>query len=129
MSILLILNILNFLCDYLLLFIYFSENLETINKALTLLPINIYLSKAIKRNTKKWCKICPESTTKTLKQRDLRHSSVFIVNFEQISHLFPKFLLLILDIHLFAGLQFLLSKASSFSQSFKSHGKIPPVVV
>ena len=43
------------------------------------------------------CEICSKLTIKTTKQRQLRRSGVFIVNFEHISQLFPVFLLLTLN--------------------------------
>ena len=40
------------------------------------------------------CEICPKLTIKTPERRHYRLSGVFIVNFEQISHLVLVFLLL-----------------------------------
>ena len=39
------------------------------------------------RNNRTRCEICSELTIKTLKRRQYRRSPVFIVNFENISHL------------------------------------------
>ena len=47
---------------------------------------NIFLFKVNNRNTWKTCSICWKLTIKTPKQRQWRHSGVFIVNFEYISH-------------------------------------------
>ena len=58
-------------------------------------PTDIYLLKAINRNTRRRCEIFPKLTIKTLERR--RRSGVFIVNFEHISHLVLVFLLLILN--------------------------------
>ena len=54
-------------------------------------PANIYLLKIINKNTRKSCEIFSKLTIKAPEQR------VFIVNFENISHLFPVFLLLTLN--------------------------------
>ena len=50
------------------------------------------------RNTKRKCEICSKLTIKTPERRQWRRSGVFIVNFEQISHLVLVFLLLTLKI-------------------------------
>ena len=47
-------------------------------------PANTNLFNVNNRNTRKRCEICSKSTTRTVE----RHSSVFIVNFEHISHIF-----------------------------------------
>ena len=39
------------------------------------------------RNTRTRCEICSKLTIKTPERRHWRHSGVFIVNFEHISHL------------------------------------------
>ena len=59
-------------------------------------PTNIYLCKVNNRNSRTKCEICSKLTIKTPKQRQWRHSSVFIVNYEHISHLSPMFLLMTL---------------------------------
>ena len=56
-------------------------------------PANIYLLKVNRRNTRKRCEICSKLAIKTPKRCQWRRSSVFIVNFEHISHLFLVFLL------------------------------------
>ena len=43
------------------------------------------------------CEICPKFTIKIPERRRFRRSGIFIVNFEQISHLVLVFLLLILS--------------------------------
>ena len=48
-------------------------------------PANIYLSKVYNRIARKRCEICSKLT---IKVPERRHSGVFIVNFEHISHLF-----------------------------------------
>ena len=53
-------------------------------------PANIYLLKVIDRNARKRCEICSKLTAKTLERHQRRRSSVFTVNFEHISHLFPS---------------------------------------
>ena len=49
------------------------------------------------RNIRTRCEICSELTIKTLERRQWHRYGVFIVNFEHISHLFLKFLLLTLS--------------------------------
>ena len=56
-------------------------------------PINIYQFILNYSNTRKGCEICSKLIIKTLE----RHSTVFIVNLEHISHLVLVFLLLILS--------------------------------
>ena len=65
-----------------------SPTLLKVNANLT----NIYLLKVNNRKTGKRCEICSKLTIKTTKRRYLRRSDVFIVNFEQILHLFLVFL-------------------------------------
>ena len=55
--------------------------------------VGIYLLKVNNRNTRTWCEICSELTTKMPKRG---RPGVFIVNFEHISHLVLVFLLLTL---------------------------------
>ena len=57
----------------------------------------------VNRNTRARCEICSYLTLKTPEQRHWRHSGVFIVNFEHISHLVQVFLLLTLNMKLLAG--------------------------
>ena len=49
------------------------------------------------RNTRTTCEICSKLTIKTPERRHWRHSGVFIVNFEHISHLVLVLLLLTLN--------------------------------
>ena len=56
-------------------------------------PSKIYLLQFNARKTRKRCQICSNLVMKT----SWRHSGVFIVNFEHISHLFLKFLVLNLN--------------------------------
>ena len=49
------------------------------------------------RHTRRKCEICLKLTIKTPERRQWRRSSVFIVNFELISHLDLVFLLLTLN--------------------------------
>ena len=64
---------------------------------------NIYLFKVNYRNTIKGYEICPKLTIKTPKQSQWGPSSIFIVNFEHISHPFRVFLLTILNRQILAG--------------------------
>ena len=56
-------------------------------------PANIYLFKVNNRSSGKSCELCSKLIIKIPEQRQWRRSSVFIVNFEPISHLFLVFLL------------------------------------
>ena len=60
---------------------------------LTTYPVGIYMFKGNNRNTRTRGEIFSKLTMKIPE----RHSSVFIVNFEHISHLVLVFLLLILS--------------------------------
>ena len=60
-------------------------------------PANIYLFKVNNRNTRKRCEIFSKLTIKTPERRRWRRSGVFIINFENISHLFLELLLLTLN--------------------------------
>ena len=51
------------------------------------MQIDIFLFKVNIKNTRTMCEICSKLTIKTLKRRQLRRPSVFIVNFEQVSHI------------------------------------------
>ena len=53
-------------------------------------PVNIYLFQIKSRNARKKGGICSTLTIKTPERRYWRHSGVFIVNFEHISHLFSS---------------------------------------
>ena len=59
------------------------------------IPASIYLPKVNNRNTRTRCEICSQ-------RRQQRHSIVFIVNFEHISHLVLVLLLLTYE-HVIAG--------------------------
>ena len=58
---------------------------------------NIYLLKVNNINFRKRCEICSKLAIQTSERRHWRHSDVFSVNFEYISHLFLLFLLLTLN--------------------------------
>ena len=60
---------------------------------LLLFPTNIYLFKVSIGNLRKRCEICSKLTTKTPERHQWLRSGVFIVNSENISHLFLMFLL------------------------------------
>ena len=64
-------------------------------------PAGIYLLKVNNRNTKTRCEICSKLTIKTPERSHWRRSSVFIVNFEHISHL--ALVLLLLTLNVIAG--------------------------
>ena len=59
--------------------------------------VGIYLFKGNHRNTRTRCEICSKLTIKTAEWRHSRHSGVFIVNFQHISHFNLVFLLLTLN--------------------------------
>ena len=56
-------------------------------------PANICLCSVNNGNTKKRCEIRSKLKTKKLERRQWRHSGVFNINFEHISHLFLVFIL------------------------------------
>ena len=60
-------------------------------------PASVYLLKVNNRNTRTRCEICSKLTIKTPERRHWRRYSVFIVNFEHISHLVLVLLLLTLN--------------------------------
>ena len=60
-------------------------------------PDNIYLFKVNNRSTRKRCEICSKLTIEIPERRQWRLSGIFIVNFENISHLLLVFLLLTLN--------------------------------
>ena len=62
-----------------------------------LYPAGIYMLKFNNRNIRTRCEICSNLTIKTPERRQWRHSGVFVVNFEHISHLVLVFLLLTLS--------------------------------
>ena len=61
------------------------------------IPAGIYLFKINNRNTRTICEIYSMLTIKTPKRRQWRRSGLFIVNYEQNSHIFLVFPLLILN--------------------------------
>ena len=61
-------------------------------------PVGIYLLKVNHKNTRTRYKIYSKLTKKTPEPCHWRRSSVFIINFEHISHLVLVFLLLTLNI-------------------------------
>ena len=63
----------------------------------------IYLLKANNRTNRTRREICSNLTIKITERRHWRHSGVFIVNVEYISHLVLMFLLLTLNMQLPAG--------------------------
>ena len=65
---------------------------------------SIYLPKVNNRNTWTLCEICSKLTIKTPERHHSPHSGIFIVNFEQISHIILMFLLLTLSKWMLAGL-------------------------
>ena len=67
----------------------------------------ICLLKVNNRNTRARCKICSKLTIKTHERGHWRHSGVFIVNFENISHLNLVFQLSTFNIHLSSEWNFL----------------------
>ena len=54
--------------------------------------------------TRTKCEICTKLTIKTLERRQYHRSGVFIVNFEQISHIFLLFPLLTLSKSIAVGM-------------------------
>ena len=56
-------------------------------------PAGIYLLKVNNTNARTWCEVCSMLTINTPEGRHWRRSGVFIVNFEDISHLAQVFLL------------------------------------
>ena len=60
-------------------------------------PSDIYLLKVNNRNTRPRCEICSKLTIKTRERRHWSRYGVFIINFEDISHLTLVFLLLTLN--------------------------------
>ena len=66
-------------------------------------PAGIYLLKVNNRNTRNRFDICLKLPIKIPERRHWPHSGIFIINFQQISHLFLVFLLLTLNMQLPAG--------------------------
>ena len=65
------------------------------------IPVGIYLLKVDNKNTRAGCEICSKLAIKTPERRRWRHSGVFIVNFEHISHLVLVFFIVNFE-HVFA---------------------------
>ena len=61
-------------------------------------PAGIYVLKVNDENARSLCEICSKLTIKILEQRQWCRSGVFVVNFEQISHIFLVFPLLNLNL-------------------------------
>ena len=68
----------------------------TFNKLFMLKQVGNYMLKVNNRSTRTRCEICSELTIETPERHQWRHSGIFIVNFEHISHLVLVFLLLTL---------------------------------
>ena len=66
-------------------------------------PVSIYIFKVNNRNTRTRCDISSKLTIKTPERHHWRRSSVFIVNFDCISHLVLVFLLLTLRRSMLTG--------------------------
>ena len=62
-----------------------------------LVPAGNHMFKVNDKSTRTRCEICSKLTIKTTERRHWRHSGVFIVNFEHISHLVLVFLFLTLS--------------------------------
>ena len=74
-----------------------EKYLEIISESFNFNPVDMYMFKVSKRNTRTRCEICSKLTIKTPERHQSRRSGVFIVNFEHISHLTLRFLLLTLS--------------------------------
>ena len=66
-------------------------------------PVDFYLIKVSNESTRKMCELWWNITIKTLEQHHWRRSGVFIVHFEQTSHIFLVFSLLILNKYMPTG--------------------------
>ena len=87
--------------NYLLTFRRFTRKSKSrLNASLTrdlnACPASNYMFKVNYRNSRARCETCSKLTIKTPEQRHWRRSSVFIVDFQHISHLVLVFLLLTL---------------------------------
>ena len=91
---------------------------------MVLLPAKICLFKINNRKTRKRCEIFSKLTVKTPERRQRRRSGVFIVNFENILHLFLVFLLLTLNKKMLAGSDFVLLKTSKKTIKTKQYKKL-----
>ena len=76
-----------------IIFVLTSEYWKALKLCVTF-PANIYLFKVNNRNTRKRCEICSKLTMKISERRYRRHSGIFVVNLEQISHIDLMFVLL-----------------------------------
>ena len=88
--------------NYFLAFRRFTRKLKSrLNTSLTrhlnACPASNYMFKVNNRNSRTRCETCSKLTIKTPEQRHWRRSSVFIVDFQHISHLVLVFLLLTLS--------------------------------
>ena len=70
------------------------------------IPAGIFLFKVSNGNTKRMCRICSKLTIKTPKRRHWHHSSVIVVNFEQVLHTVRLFTLSPLSCWLCSWLRF-----------------------
>ena len=70
-------------------------------------PFGFYLFKVNNWNTREMCELRSKLTRKTPERRHWRHSSVFIVNLEQVCHIFLPFQLLTLNKYVPAGKTFI----------------------
>ena len=80
-------NLQDFMCF--LIFLYLGTGSKELNEY----PASIYLFKFNIKNTRTMCEIWSKLTIKTPERRHWSRSGVFIVNYEQISHivlLFPS---------------------------------------
>ena len=64
---------------------------------IAVIPAGNYMYEFNTRNTRTRCEICSELTIKSPERRHWRHSVVYFVNYEHISHLVLVFLLLTLS--------------------------------
>ena len=76
---------------------YLDGNLDFLKSYRFLSPASICMFKVNNNNIRTRCKRCTKLTIKTPERRQWRHSSVFIVSFEHISHFVLVFLLLTLN--------------------------------
>ena len=83
--------------------VYINSRVFVVIVTICWFPAGIYLFKVNSKNTIKRCEICSKLRIKTPERRHWLHSSVFIVKFQNISHIFPVFLLLNLNSWMFAG--------------------------
>ena len=86
---------------------------EFVNNKITPDPTNIYLFKVNSRNARERCEINSKLSIKTSEWCQWRHSGVFIVNFEHISHFFLVFVFLTLNWKMFFGEWRQLTKAAT----------------